>query len=63
MLIKAHRLPLRHLKTNIHISIYNTMIDDLKDSLWKQFGASIDMLKNAITMIPDAYWNTDKKFF
>ncbi len=35
----------------------------LKESLWKQFGASIDMLKNAIVLWPEENWNTDKKFF
>jgi len=39
------------------------MINALKESLWKQFGASIDMLKNAINLWPEAYWNTHKKFF
>lgn len=39
------------------------MITPLKESLWKQFGASIDMLKNAIILWPEEYWNTDKKFF
>jgi hypothetical protein len=39
------------------------MINALKESLWKQFGASIDMLKNAITLWPEEYWNTRKKFF
>lgn len=35
----------------------------LKQSLWKHFGASIDMLGNAITLWPDEYWNTNRKFF
>jgi hypothetical protein len=39
------------------------MITALKESLWKQFGASIDMLKNAIILWPEEYWYTDKKFF
>lgn len=39
------------------------MIDIFKHSLWSQFGASIDSLKNAISMWPDAYWKTDTKFF
>jgi len=39
------------------------MINALKESLWKQFGASIDMLKNAIALWPEEYWDTDKKFF
>jgi len=39
------------------------MINSLKESLWKQFGASIDMLKNAILLWPDEQWNSNKKFF
>ena len=39
------------------------MIEGIKESLWKQFGASIDMLKNAIAMWPEEKWNTEKKFF
>jgi hypothetical protein len=39
------------------------MINLLKESLWRQFGASIDMPKKAIELWPEDYWNTDKKFF
>ena len=39
------------------------MINTVKESLWKQFGASIDMLKNAIESIPEDHWETDKRFF
>ena len=39
------------------------MITALKESLWKQFGASIDMLKNAIILWPEENWNSNKKFF
>lgn len=39
------------------------MIAALQESLWKQFGASIDMLKNAVMLWPEEYWNTNKKFF
>jgi hypothetical protein len=39
------------------------MMNTLKQSLWKQFGASIDMLKNAIIQCPEEYWNTNKKLF
>jgi len=35
----------------------------LKESLWKQFGASIDMLENAIVACPIHVWNTDTKFW
>ncbi len=39
------------------------MITALKESLWKQFGGSIDMLKNAIALWPEEQWLTHKKFF
>ena len=39
------------------------MIEEVKNSLWSQFGASIDMLKNAIALWPEVYWHTDRKFF
>lgn len=35
----------------------------LRDSLWKQFGASIDMLENAIKMCPVELWDTQTKFW
>lgn len=34
-----------------------------KDILWKQFGASIDMLENAIAGCPAALWDADTKFW
>jgi hypothetical protein len=39
------------------------MINTLKQSLWKQFAASIDMLDNAITAWPDDHWGNNKRFF
>lgn len=39
------------------------MLTTLKDCLWKNFAASIDMLKNAIEMCPDELWNDNRKFF
>lgn len=39
------------------------MINLLKESIWKQFGASIDMLENAIAHCPIEYWDTEKKFW
>ncbi|MES2830047.1 MAG: DinB family protein [Bacteroidota bacterium] len=39
------------------------MNEVLKETLWRQFGASIQMLENAITMWPDNDWNADKKYF
>jgi len=35
----------------------------LRETIWKQFGASIDMLENAIAMCPDELWNTSTKFW
>mgnify|MGYP000846837217 FL=1 len=35
----------------------------LKASLWKQFGASIDMLENAIKHCPDELWDTPSLFW
>lgn len=35
----------------------------IKESLWKQFGASIDMLENALMACPDELWDTDTKFW
>ncbi|MHA4810755.1 DinB family protein [Flavitalea flava] len=43
------------------------MLTILKESLWKQFGASIDMLENAIILWPEERWYTDgandRRFF
>ena len=39
------------------------MITLLRESLWKQFAASIDMLKNAIMHWPEESWHTRTKFF
>jgi hypothetical protein len=39
------------------------MMNVLRESLWKQFGASIDMLKNAIMLWPEEYWYSKKRFF
>jgi len=39
------------------------MVQLIKESLWRQFGASIDMLHNAIAMWPDEQWETKKRFF
>ncbi len=39
------------------------MDNALKETLWKQFGASIDMLENALTLCPDELWNTKAKFW
>lgn len=34
-----------------------------KEMLWRQFGASIDMLRNAIELCPLKFWDTEKKFW
>ncbi len=39
------------------------MLQDVKKNLWEQFGASIDMLNNAIALWPESLWHTDKRFF
>jgi hypothetical protein len=39
------------------------MDNSLKQILWRQFGASIDMLKNAIILCPTEFWNTETKFW
>jgi len=39
------------------------MIDFIKQSLWKQFGGSIDMLHNAIAAWPVEFWQVEKRFF
>lgn len=32
-------------------------------SIWQQFGASIEMLENAIVLCPDDLWNTEDNFW
>ena len=39
------------------------MLNILKESLWKQFGASIDMVKNAILLSPDEHWGSNNKLW
>ena len=34
-----------------------------KETLWKQFGASIDMLENAILLCTDELWHNEKRFW
>lgn len=38
------------------------MDHSLKEILWSQFGASIDMLKNAIEFCPESFWDTEQQF-
>lgn len=35
----------------------------LKEIIWQQFGAAIDMLENALIACPDELWNTPSKFW
>ncbi len=35
----------------------------INESIWRQFGASIDMLENAINLCPEEFWDTEKKFW
>jgi uncharacterized damage-inducible protein DinB len=37
-------------------------LDTLRTLLWQQFGAALDMLKNAITACPDELWDEESKF-
>lgn len=35
------------------------MVDNFKQCLWANFGAAIDMLKNAIALCPDKLWEKE----
>jgi len=39
------------------------MVDSIKQSLWANFGAAIDMLNNAIALCPDELWEKEEKFY
>jgi hypothetical protein len=39
------------------------MGNSLREDIWNQFGASIDMLENAINACPTADWDTKTKFW
>lgn len=39
------------------------MVETFKQTLWQNFGAAIDMLKNAISAYPDDLWHSETKFF
>src|SRR5690242_1600601 len=40
------------------------MIEDkFKECLWVNFAAEIDMLSNAVAMLPKELWHKEKKFF
>lgn len=35
----------------------------IRESIWNQFGASLDMLENAIMMCPEEHWETETRFW
>lgn len=35
----------------------------IRETLWHQFGASIDMLERAIEMCPEEHWDTEDRFW
>lgn len=39
------------------------MKEMFRECLWKNFAASIDMLKEVINICPSEFWQSDKKFF
>ncbi|MBK6773256.1 MAG: DinB family protein [Ignavibacteria bacterium] len=39
------------------------MEDSLKTILWKEFGAAIDMLENAVAACPESRWKDNSKFW
>ncbi len=39
------------------------MNNTLKIELWKQFGAALDMLENALVKCPESLWDDDNKFW
>ena len=39
------------------------MNSEFKEILWKQFGASIDMLENAVSACPEELWDAESKFW
>lgn len=39
------------------------MNNSFNNSLWNQYGASIDMLENAISMCPPEHWDTPRRFW
>jgi DinB superfamily len=40
-----------------------TTDDTIKQSVWNQFGAGLDMLENAIVICPVEHWETEMKFW
>jgi len=35
----------------------------IRDAIWNQFGASLQMLENAIILCPDEHWDTELNFW
>ncbi len=48
---------------SFHKTIKIIMESSMKEDLWKQFGASIDMFENSIKHCPPELWDTDSKFW
>jgi DinB superfamily len=38
-------------------------LTSIRESIWNQFGASLEMLENAINMCPDEHWDTTTNFW
>jgi hypothetical protein len=41
----------------------NAMDKSMKEALWRQFGACIDVLENAISACPEEQWDTEDRFW
>ena len=39
------------------------METSLRETMWKQFGAAIDMLENAIVLCPERFWDAELKYW
>lgn len=39
------------------------MNNSINEAIWKQFGAGLEMLENAILKCPVEHWNTETKFW
>lgn len=51
-----------HVKIHKNYHTFKFMNNVIKDTLWNQFGASIDMLINAISHCPETYFIENKRF-
>jgi hypothetical protein len=52
-----------HSATAVKLSKTYNMHNSIKEILWNQFGASIDMLTNAISNCPEEYFMTHRRFY